>query len=209
MQTHPKSGSSFEGFVPASLSFSLTPSACFRCCWVRSARVSAPPRWWWRSWKPVPVFRTRCSSWRRYSRTGESVETSSQIRSSYDSNPSLKSFPSENQTNTHWFNNQIGNSNTSLLIKWIALSTQRTFKIQSHIDLDFGRFFLVQWSQPFRIGSVCWSGAEGQHVLLSVKSCLFCQSPPAPRPCAVPGTVLRGHSLSAGHGVLPSGEAQK
>lgn len=38
-----------------------------------------------------------------------------------------------------------------------------------------------------------------------LKSCFLCQNPPAPCPPAVPGTVLRGHSLSAGHGVLPSG----
>lgn len=39
-----------------------------------------------------------------------------------------------------------------------------------------------------------------------LKSCLLHQNPPALGPPAVPGTVLRGHSLSAGHGVLPHGE---
>lgn len=41
--------------------------------------------------------------------------------------------------------------------------------------------------------------------LYPLKSRFLCQNPPAPCPPAVPGTVLRGHSLSAGHGVLPSG----
>lgn len=41
--------------------------------------------------------------------------------------------------------------------------------------------------------------------LYPLKSCFLCQSPPAPCPSAVPGTVLRGHSLSTGHGVLPTG----
>lgn len=38
--------------------------------------------------------------------------------------------------------------------------------------------------------------------------CLYCQNAPAPCSPAVPGPVLRGHSLSAGHGVLPSGETR-
>lgn len=45
------------------------------------------------------------------------------------------------------------------------------------------------------------------HLNLS-KSHLFCQDAPAPRPPAVSGTVHRGHSLSAGHGVLPPGGTQ-
>lgn len=34
----------------------------FRFCWAKSMRDSAPPRWWWRSLRPVPVSRIRCSS---------------------------------------------------------------------------------------------------------------------------------------------------
>lgn len=43
----------------------------------------------------------------------------------------------------------------------------------------------------------------------NLESCFLCQDPPAPGPPAVSGTMLRGHSLSAGHGVLPSGRTQQ
>lgn len=43
---------------------------CPRSCWGRWTQVWAPHRWWWRSSRPAPVSRTRCTSWRKLSRTG-------------------------------------------------------------------------------------------------------------------------------------------
>lgn len=71
--------------------------------------------------------------------------------------------------------------------------------------------------QPYRLVPQRPHSSDNFRKSLEIKnaeiqgSSVFCfrfQNPPAPRASAVLGAVLGGHSVSTGHGVLPSGLAK-
>lgn len=59
-----------NGSICASVCSLCAHLCCSRFCWGRWTRAWTPPRWWWRSWKPAVVCRTRCASWMKQNLTG-------------------------------------------------------------------------------------------------------------------------------------------